>query len=67
MEAAKERAENEQGVTFMYPDTAPFQEICLPMHESILEQYPDLRQFYDAIQEYNKTYSGGSSEGGSDT
>lgn len=67
VESAKERAENEQGVTFMYPDTAPFQEICLPMHESILEQYPDLRQFYDAIQEYNKTYSGGSSEGGSDT
>ena len=65
VDAAKNKAENEQGVTFLYPDTAPFQEICLPMHESILEQYPDLRQFYEAIQAYNQKFSGNALEGGS--
>ncbi len=56
VEAAKQKAENEQGVQFLYPDTAPFQEICLPMHQSVLGQYPDLKPFYDAIQEHNRAY-----------
>lgn len=56
VEKAKERAENEQGVTFIYPDTEPFREACLPMHDSMLEQYPDLAPIYDAIQEYNEKY-----------
>ena len=64
VEAAKNKAEKDQGVTFLYPDTAPFQEICLPMHESVLEQYPDLRQFYEAIQEYNQKFAGEESKGG---
>lgn len=64
VEAAKNKAEKDQGVTFLYPDTAPFQEICLPMHESVLEQYPDLRQFYEAIQEYNQKFAGEKSKGG---
>ncbi len=61
VEEAKERAQNDQGVQFLYPDTAPFQEICLPMHQSVLGQYPDLKPFYDAIQVHNQTYA---TEGG---
>lgn len=65
--AAKDKAQKEQGVEFLYPDTAPFQEICLPMHEAILEEYPDLRPFYDAILEYNQMYADEMPEGGSDS
>lgn len=54
--AAKDRAANEQGVQFLYPDTKPFQEACAPMHEDMLAQYPDLRPIYDAIQKYNEQY-----------
>ena len=53
---AKDRAENEMGVTFLYPDTKPFQEICLPLHETVLSGNPDLRPIYDAVQEYNALY-----------
>ncbi len=56
VEAAKEKAENEQGVTFLYPDTKPFQEICEPMHADMLQKYPDLTSIYDRIQEYNAEY-----------
>lgn len=41
---------------FLYPDTKPFQEICEPMHESMLKSYPDLQPIYNKIQEYNKQY-----------
>lgn len=54
--AAKDRAANEQGVQFLYPDTKPFQEACAPMHEDMLAQYPDLRPIYEAIQQYNEQY-----------
>lgn len=40
----------------MIPDTKPFQEACAPMHEAMLEQYPDLAPIYDAIQAYNEQY-----------
>lgn len=56
VEAAKDRAQNEQGVQFLYPDTKPFQEACEPMHEEMLEKYPDLKPIYDAIQAYNEQY-----------
>lgn len=56
VEAAKDKAANEQGVTFLYPDTKPFQDICLPMHETILKQYPDLAPVYEKIQAYNGQY-----------
>lgn len=56
VENAKDRAQNEQGVTFLYPDTEPFKEACLPMHEQMLENYPDLAPIYDAIQAYNQQY-----------
>ena len=63
VEAAKDKAQNEQGVQFLYPDTAPFQEICLPMHQTVLGQYPDLKPFYDAIQAHNQTFASGGGAG----
>jgi hemoglobin-like flavoprotein len=41
----------------LYPDTKPFQEICEPMHQSMLQQHPDLQPIYDAIQKYNEQYA----------
>ena len=56
VEAAKEKAEKEQNVTFVYPDTKPFEEACKPLHEEILNENPALRESYDAIQKYNEKY-----------
>lgn len=56
VEAAKEKAENEQGVNFLYPDTQPFQDTCISMHAEMLENYPDLKPIYDRIQEHNKQH-----------
>lgn len=57
VDAAKERAENEMGVTFLYPDQEPFVEACQPLHESVLANNPDIQPIYDAIQEYNAKYA----------
>lgn len=54
--AAKDRAANEMGVQFLYPDTKPFQEACLPLHEKVLKKNESLQHIYDAIQEYNRLY-----------
>ncbi len=54
--AAKDRAENEQGVEFIYPDTAPFQEACTPLHEKIISGNKTLEAIYAKIQEYNEMY-----------
>ena len=51
---AKEKAANEQKVTFIYPDVKPFQDICRPMHQDLLKQYPDLKPLYDKIQIHNE-------------
>ncbi|MCD8082541.1 MAG: TRAP transporter substrate-binding protein [Clostridiales bacterium] len=56
VENAKNRALNEQGVNFLYPDTKPFQEAVAPMHEEMLQKYPELQPIYDAIQAYNELY-----------
>lgn len=56
VEEAKEKAENEQGVNFSYPDIAPFQEAVAPMHDEMLEDYPDLAPIYELIQEHNAEY-----------
>ena len=56
VENAKEKAANEQKVEFMYPDTKPFQDICMPMHEDFLSSHPDIRPIYDKIQQYNAEY-----------
>ena len=56
VEAAKEKAANEQNVQFIYPDQAPFVEACMPLHQSVLAKNPGLQSTYDAIQEYNAMY-----------
>ncbi len=56
IEEAKEKAANEMGVNFSYPDTKPFEEACKPLHESVLADNPNLQATYDAIQEYNAQY-----------
>ena len=60
VEEAKDRAENEQGVTFNYPDITPFQEVLQPMHEDMLAQYPDLAPIYELIQEHNAEFDSAS-------
>lgn len=54
---AKEKAETEQKVQFIHPDTKPFQELCYPIHEEYLESNPDKQAIYDKIQEFNKKYA----------
>ena len=56
VENAKERALNEQGVEFIYPDQAPFVEACQPLHESVLANNEAIRPIYEMIQEYNALY-----------
>lgn len=56
VEEAKEKAENEQGVNFSYPDITPFQEAVAPMHQEMLEDYPNLAPIYELIQEHNAEY-----------
>ena len=60
VEKAKEHAENEQGVTFLYADVEPFRQAVLSMHQDMLAQYPDLAPIYDRIQEHNAQLSSGS-------
>ena len=57
MEEAKEKALNEQGVNFLYPDTAPFQQAVMPLHESVLSGNAELQPIYDLIQAYNAEYA----------
>ena len=48
---AKDKAENEQHVNFIYPDTAPFQEAMAPLHDSVLAANSELQPIYDLIQQ----------------
>ena len=56
VEKAKDRAQNEQGVQFLYPDTAPFQEACMPIHDSVVKGNEVLEKIYAMIQDYNEQY-----------
>jgi len=56
VENAKNRAQNEQGVEFIYPDTAPYQEACAPLHEEVISGNETLQEIYDRIQQYNEQY-----------
>jgi len=56
VEASKEKAEKEQGVTFIYPDQQPFVEACKPLHQTVLNQNPNIKPIYDAVQVYNTKY-----------
>ncbi len=57
VEEAKDYAQNVQGVEFLYPDIEPFQEALAPMHEEMLNDYPDLAPIYDLIQEHNAEFA----------
>ena len=48
---------NSQGVEFIYPDTKPFQDAVLPLHESVLSDIPAIQPVYDMIQDYNAQFS----------
>lgn len=63
IEEAKEIAEKEMGVNFIYPEIEPFKEKVLPVHSEILEQNPKLQPIYDAIQEVNKQVDEKAEEG----
>ena len=54
---AKDKAENEQHVNFIYPDTAPFQEAMAPLHDSVLAANPELQPIYDLIQQHNAAHT----------
>lgn len=58
VEHAKEKAANEQGVQFIYPDQELFKEACLPLHEAVLTKNKVIRPIYDLIQKYNEEYPG---------
>lgn len=56
VENARDKARNQQGVQFLYPDQKPFVEACRPLHKSILKNNPGLLEIYNAIQAYNAIY-----------
>lgn len=58
VEAAKQRAEGEQGVKFNYPNQQPFEEACKPLHNSVLQKNPEIQGIYEDIQRYNEAYKG---------
>ncbi len=57
VEDSVSNAISNQGVEFIYPDTKPFQDAVLPLHESVLADIPAIRPVYDRIQEYNAQYA----------
>ena len=58
IEQAKEKALNEQGVTFLYPEQEPFVKACEPLHETILDKNEEIRPVYEKIRQYNEKYPG---------
>lgn len=62
VEDSIENAIENQGVTFLYPDTEPFQEAVLPLHGTLLSQIPEIQPVYDQIQKYNAKFSDGETE-----
>ena len=39
----------------------------MPMHQSLLEQYPELEPIYEGIQKYNEQYPAEAAEGGTES
>ena len=56
VENAKEKAEKEQGVEFIYPDQEPFVQACMPLHEKVLSNNTAIQPIYDKIKGYNRQY-----------
>ena len=57
VEVALEHAKNVQGVNFLYPDTAAFQNAVMPLHQETLAANTELQPIYDMIQAYNAQYA----------
>lgn len=57
VEDSIENAVENQGVTFLYPDTEPFREAVLPLHGTLLSQIPEVQPVYEQIQRYNAEFS----------
>lgn len=53
VEEAKATAENEMGVTFIYPDITPFQESVKTLQQDMLKENPSIVDVYNHIQEIN--------------
>ena len=56
VENAKEKAVNEQGVEFLYPDQNEFVEAVAPLTEEVLSRNTKLQAYYDLIQDYNNQF-----------
>ena len=56
VEKAKDRAANELGVEFIYPDQKPFVDAVAPLTKEVLQRNEKLVPFYEKIQDYNKKY-----------
>ena len=54
VEEAKNTAQNEMGVEFIYPDIAPFKEKVKNMQQEMLDANPAIVDVYNHIQEVNK-------------
>lgn len=57
VEKAKKTAEEDMGVTFIYPDISLFKEKVSNVQNEMLDANPDIRDLYDHIQLYNKQYA----------
>jgi len=60
---AGERAQTVQKVTFHYPDTEPFRQLCSPMHRELIDRYPGLEEIYDRIMEHNAAHPAAAEKG----
>lgn len=56
IEEAKEKASNEQGVEFLYPDQSEFVDAVAQLTKEVLSKNTKLQPYYDAIQDYNKQF-----------
>lgn len=54
---ARKTAQEQQGVEFTYPDTEPFRQAQLPIHDEILQANPSLRPIYEQIQKINAKFA----------
>ena len=54
VEKAKNQAQKDMNVKFIYPDVALFKEKVLPLHGEVLNANPKLKPIYDKIQEIGK-------------
>ena len=57
VEKAKKTAEEDMGVTFIYPDISLFKEKVSNVQNEMLDANPDICDLYDHIQLYNKQYA----------